>query len=144
MGSDPGGIEGRGHGDRLALEAFSPSPYVATYAATKAFVNSFTEALHEELRGTGVKVQALCPGFTRTEFQKRANLSGSDIPSFAWQSADQVAAASLSGLKNGSLVVVPGLGNRAASALSTVVPRGWLRRLTGLAMKRSVDQRERD
>ncbi len=65
----PGMIR-RGHGAIInvsSMAGFQPMPFNATYGATKAFVNSFTEALHEELRGTGVRVQALCPGFTRTD-----------------------------------------------------------------------------
>ena len=60
---------------------------MATYAATKAFVNALTEGLSGELDGTGVRVQALCPGFTRTELQDVAGADTSDIPGIAWQEA---------------------------------------------------------
>ncbi|MFQ5668613.1 MAG: SDR family NAD(P)-dependent oxidoreductase [Candidatus Binatia bacterium] len=119
-----------------SLAAMQPAPYNATYGATKAFVNSFTEALHEELRGTGVRVQALCPGFTRTEFQKRAGLKVSHLPSFAWMSADAVVQASLAALRRSELVCVPGLGNRALSVLTSALPRSLIRRIVGRASKR--------
>jgi len=114
-----------------SMAAFQPAPYNATYAATKAFVNSFTEALHEELRGTGVSVQALCPGFTRTEFQERAGVNVSDLPSFVWMTADAVVDASLAALRSGELICIPGLGNRALMTLTSAIPRSITRRVAG-------------
>jgi uncharacterized protein len=119
-----------------SMAGFQPAPYNATYGATKAFVNSFTEALHEELRGTGVVVQALCPGFTRTEFQERAGVDVSDIPSFAWMSPDAVVDAALSALHRGELICVPGLANRALMTLTSAVPRSIARRVAGTLGKR--------
>jgi short-subunit dehydrogenase len=114
-----------------SLAALQPAPYNATYGATKAYVNSFTEAIHEELRGTGVRVQALCPGFTRTEFQKRAGIDTRSIPSFAWMEPDAVVRASLAGLRQGEVVCVPGMGNRVVAALTGTVPRSLARRIAG-------------
>lgn len=121
-----------------SMAAFQPAPYNATYAATKAFVNSFTEALHEELRGTGVAVQALCPGLTRTEFQERAGIDVSDIPSFAWMSPDAVVEASLSALHRGELICIPGLANRTLMTLTSAIPRSITRRVYGTLSKRLV------
>ncbi len=115
-----------------SLASFQPMPYNATYGATKAYVTSFTEALAEELRGTGVKVQALCPGFTRTEFQQRAGLRISNLPAFLWMTADEVVDASLAALRRGQVVVVPGAPYKALAFLSGLTPRGPLRRLAGL------------
>jgi short-subunit dehydrogenase len=120
-----------------SLAALQPAPYNATYGATKAFVNSFTEALYEELRGTGVQVQALCPGFTRTEFQKRAGVDVSRVPSLAWMSPEAVVEASLAGLRRGDLVCVPGLANRMMSQLVSAVPRGVSRRVAGALVRAS-------
>ncbi len=104
--------------------AFYPMPYFAVYAASKAFVNSFTEAVAEEIRGRGVRLQALCPGFTRTRFQERAGMDSSRIPSFAWQSPEEVVEASLDALERGRLVCVPG----ALNQLMLAAPRGQLAR----------------
>src|SRR5262249_48631264 len=70
--------------------AFQPVPWMATYAATKAFVLNFSEALSSELQGTGVTVLALCPGPTRTEFQQVAGVENSGVPSFAYMDAATV------------------------------------------------------
>jgi len=119
-----------------SMAGLQPGPCNATYAATKAFVNSFTEALHEELRGTGVQVQALCPGFTRTEFQQRAGVNTSDLPSFAWMSAEAVVDASLSALGRGDVVLVPGFGNRVLATVAVNAPRPLVRRILGIAGNR--------
>ena len=121
-----------------SMAGFLPSPYNATYGATKAFVNSFTEALAEELRGTGVRVQALCPGFTRTEFQDVAEVDTSTIPDAAWMEPEPVVDASLEGLASGQVVCVPGLGNRAASLVARSLPRSLVTRVMGFAMGRRL------
>jgi len=134
------GMIARGQGGIInvsSLSGFQPGPYTATYGATKAFVNSFTEALCEELRGTGVKVQALCPGFTRTEFQQRAGLDVSTIPSFAWMSPEVVVDASLAALERDQVICVPGLGNRLLATLGSTSPRRIAGRILGAVMKRT-------
>ncbi|MDX2166751.1 MAG: SDR family oxidoreductase [Deltaproteobacteria bacterium] len=123
-----------------SLAAFQPGPHSATYAATKAFVNSFTEALHEELRGSGVLAMALCPGFTRTEFQARAEIDTSAIPAAAWMSAEAVVDAALRGLARGDAVCVPGAANWVVSNLVSALPRGLVRRAIGLGAKRMFDK----
>jgi short-subunit dehydrogenase len=119
-----------------SLAAFQPAPSNATYGATKAFVNSFTESLYEELRGSGVQVQVLCPGFTRTEFQSRAGIDTSSIPAFAWMSADAVVDASLAGLRRGEVVCIPGFGNRVLANAVGAVPRPLVRRIMGIGASR--------
>jgi short-subunit dehydrogenase len=122
-----------------SLAGESPAPYTATYGATKAFVTSLSQALHEELRGTGVKVQALLPGFTRTEFQERAGIDPGTVPSFAWMSAESVVEASLAALERGDALCVPGAGNKVLSGAQRLVPRALLRRVYASAMKRGLD-----
>jgi short-subunit dehydrogenase len=114
-----------------SLAGIGPYPFTATYGATKAFVNSFTEALAEELRGTGVHVQALCPGFTRTRFQERAGVDPATVPGFAWMSAESVVSASLASLARGEVLCVPGVGYKVLAAASGAVPRGAFRRAIG-------------
>ena len=70
-----------------SLGGHVPGPGFAVYSATKAFVTSFSESLHEEYRGRGVVVTALCPGATHTEFGETAGAAGDDLPGFLWQDA---------------------------------------------------------
>jgi hypothetical protein len=136
-----GAFVARGHGSVInvsSLAAFQPDPYNATYGATKAFVNSFTEALHEELRGTGVRVQALCPGFTRTEFQERAGIDASRVPSFAWMDPAPVVEESLAALRRGEVICVPGRRNQAVAAFSRLAPRSLTRRVAAAMGRRGI------
>jgi short-subunit dehydrogenase len=110
-----------------SMAGFAGAPGTATYAATKAFVTSFSEALHTELEPHGVHVTALCPGFTRTEFQDRANYDASGVPAVLWQSASDVAAAGLRGVAANRTVVVPGVMNRLGAATVNALP-GTVRR----------------
>jgi short-subunit dehydrogenase len=121
--------------------AFQPCPYFATYGATKAFLNSFTEALHEELRGSGVRVQALCPGLTHTEIFERAGADVSDLPSFLWMEPEAVVAESLSALERGAVVCVPGIGNRALASLGHLVPHDLSGRVAGILVRRVKQRR---
>jgi hypothetical protein len=104
--------------------AFQPGPLMAVYYATKAYVLSFTEALAEELRGTGVTATALCPGPTVTEFQKLAGLE--DTPLFRGPlvaDAAAVARAGYEGAMKGKRVIVPGFANRVLGYAARVGPR---------------------
>ena len=99
----------------------------ATYAATKAFVTALSEAMHAELEPSGVHVTVLCPGFTRTEFQDRADYDTSKLPDFVWQTAEEVAEAGLRGVAANRTVVVPGAKNKLGAGVINVLP-GSLRR----------------
>jgi len=113
--------------------AFQPVPYLTVYAATKAFVLSFSEGLAEELRGTGVRVQALCPGITATEFLDVAGTHrGLLVTRLPMMTADEVVRASLKGLDRGRVRVVAGWPNRILSfAVQRLAPRGLARRVAG-------------
>ena len=133
----------RGHGTVVnvsSLAGFQPAPYTATYAATKAFVNSFTQAVSEELRGSGVRLQLLCPGFTRTEFQEVAGARTEEIPGFAWMEPEAVVDASLAGLRRGDLIVVPGAGNKVMGAVLRSLPSAAARRLGAALIRRTLAQ----
>jgi short-subunit dehydrogenase len=112
-----------------SIAASAPAPKSATYAATKAFVSSFSEAQHGELLEHHVHVTALCPGFTRTEFQDRAEFDTSDIPDMLWQSADVVAAAGLKGVDLNRANVVPGGLNKVGAGFLGVLPGAIRRRV---------------
>jgi len=123
----------RGHGRILnvaSTAAFQPGPWMAVYFASKAYVLSFSEALAEELRGTGVTVTALCPGPTATGFQKRARMERSPVGGrLAVGSAARVARAGYEGMRRGRRLVIPGWHNRLGSLLPRVVPRGLATRI---------------
>ena len=130
----------RGRGAVLNVSSLAggqPTPGNATYGATKAFVSSFTQSVHEELRGTGVKITVVCPGFTRTEFQERAGIDSSKVPGFLWQSAEEVAAGALAALDHNRAVYVPGTLNRVAAGFVSVLPDALTRRVAGFVVERS-------
>jgi short-subunit dehydrogenase len=109
--------------------AFQPIPYLGVYAATKAFVLSFTEALGEEVRGTGIQVQALCPGVTATEFLDVSETGGDlRVRRLPMMTPRQVVEASLDGLERGRLRVVVGLSNRVLGFLAQRLAPGRLAR----------------
>jgi hypothetical protein len=103
--------------------AFQPGPLMAVYYATKAYVLSFSEALAEELRASGVTVTCLCPGPTRTGFQARAGQEGARLLETGLMDAEAVARAGVSGLFRGRRVVVPGAVNRAGVWIVRFSPR---------------------
>jgi len=119
-----------------SIGAFAPAPGGATYSATKAFVLSFTEALHHEVAESGVHVTALCPGFTRTEFQQRAGVQSSGVPNAAWSEATDVVAAGLAALDRNKAVCVPGFLNKFVAVSPRFGPRGMTRGISAGVMKR--------
>jgi uncharacterized protein len=118
----------RGRGRILNLAstaAFQPGPLMAVYYASKAFVLSFSEAIANELAGSGVTVTALCPGPTRSEFQRRAEIEGARLVS-GWvkmMTAAEVAREGWAAMKRGRRLVVPGLMNKAGIHAVRLSPR---------------------
>jgi len=108
---------------------FLPGPGMAVYYASKAYVVSFSQALHEELKPRGVRVTALCPGPVPTEFQARAGMARDFFPAFLVRSAEAVAEDAYRGLKRGRALVIPGLPNKLVPALAGILPRPILARL---------------
>jgi hypothetical protein len=111
-----------------SVAAFVPRPGSTSYYATKAWINCFTEGLHLELKSAGsrVRVQALCPGFTTTEFHDVLGIDRKFISSAWWMPAEDVVQASLEGLEKGKLFVVPGLRYKLVVSLMRMLPRGVL------------------
>lgn len=125
------GMIGRGRGAILnvaSTAAFQPGPGMAVYFASKAYVLSFTDALHQELKETGIRVSALCPGPTATE---SGEVAGFRSDRFRRLSADApgVVAAGLAGLARNRAVVVPGLANKAGAQSHRLLPRAAMRRI---------------
>jgi len=122
----------RGRGRILnvaSTAAFVPGPGMSVYYATKAYVLSFSEALAEELRGTGVTVTCLCPGPTPTGFQARLGASASGRTGVAEVAPDRVARAGIDGALHGRRLVIPGLVNRVTPLLPRFLPRRWVPKL---------------
>lgn len=117
---------------------FLPNPGTATYGATKAFVISFSEAVHTEVSGTGVSVTSLCPGPVHTEFGETAGMGQAQerFPEFVWQSAAQVAREGIDGMVAGRRSVVPGLGNKVGAVAGRFAPRSVLLPLSARFMGR--------
>jgi short-subunit dehydrogenase len=111
--------------------AFQPGPKMAVYFATKAFVLSLTEALHEELKPHGVKVTCLCPGPTRTEFGEVAGFGGNGLFDRVAMSADKVVETGLAGLDANRAVVVAGWLNKIGAASTRFAPRPIVRKIAG-------------
>jgi short-subunit dehydrogenase len=109
-----------------SVAAFMPGPGLAVYYATKAYVLSFSEALHHELKPSGVRVTALCPGPVETEFQTRAGIPQGYFPSILDRSVERVAREGYRGLMAGKRVVIPGFPNRIAAFLPRLAPRGMV------------------
>jgi uncharacterized protein len=123
----------RGRGAVLnvaSVGAFGPLPGQASYGAAKAFVLSYTQAMREELRDTGVTAAALCPGAVRTGFLEAEGVPDEEsekaLPKFLWKDADVVARAAVDGLASGRGVIVPGAPNRIASVFYHHLPRRLL------------------
>ncbi|HZS63016.1 MAG TPA: SDR family oxidoreductase [Xanthobacteraceae bacterium] len=106
-----------------SVAAFLPGPRSAVYYASKAYVLSFSEALHQELAPRGVRVTALCPGPVATEFQARAGVPDARISGRLGRSAAEVARQGYRGFTEGHRVVVPGFANRMVTVLSRLLPR---------------------
>jgi len=137
------GMVARGQGAVMnvsSMATYQPSPGMATYGGTKAFVTQFSEAIYEELRGSGVTVTCVMPGFTRTEFQSHIQEAAYEqAPSFAWTPVDLVARLAVTATAKGKALCIPGPMYQAAAALITPLPRTARRlliaRLQGLPAK---------
>jgi short-subunit dehydrogenase len=111
--------------------AFQPGPGMAVYFATKAFVLSFSEALHEEVKKKGVTVSALCPGPTSTEFGKVAGFGPSNLLDKVAADSPSVVRTGLAGLERGKAIVIPGWMNKATAQAGRIFPRSWVRKVAG-------------
>ena len=127
------GMVDRGRGAVLnvaSVGAFGPVPGQATYGAAKGFVLSYTEAMSEELRGTGVTAATLCPGPVRTGFGEGMGIPDEEaeksLPKFLWKEAADVAKIAVDGLASGKRIIVPGAPNRIASVINHHLPRRLL------------------
>ena len=105
-----------------SVAGFAPGARAVTYSASKAWVTNFSESLHLQYAGQGVRVLALCPGFTRTEFHSRAEMDTSGVPDRMWLDAEQVVATALRDLDKGKSLSVPGLQYKAIVGATRIIP----------------------
>ena len=127
------GMLARGRGQIVNLGSvgsFVPTPYMATYSATKAFILSFSEALATEVGGKGVGVLALCPGATKTEFQQVAGVS-ENVPEFSYMTAEAVVRQAINAAKSGRHTLVPGWMNKVMIGSTRLTPRSVMARVAG-------------
>jgi hypothetical protein len=130
----------RGHGKIInvaSTAAFQPGPLMAVYYASKAFVLSFSEAIANELQGTGVIVSALCPGPTESGFQARADMQDSKLVQNGLMDAATVAEAGYRGLQRGETVVIPGLKNQLGALAPRLLPRKLVTRVVRNVQERT-------
>lgn len=118
------GMAERGRGDIINVSSVAGFFPRGTYGAAKSWVTSFSRSLHDELKPKGIRVMALCPGFTHTEFHQRAGFKTGGIPGMLWLEADDVVKHALSDLNKGRAVSVPGMQYQAIVNLGRHLPLG--------------------
>ena len=119
-----------------SIAAFQGGPHNAIYSASKAFILSLTEGVHEEVKSKGVHVTVVCPGATRTEFQARGGFDAGKMPDFLWESAEEVADKALKALKRNQAVYVSGVLNKLSVATAHLAPRVVSRKASGVVSSR--------
>lgn len=124
-----------------SVAGFAPGARGASYSASKAWVINFSESLHLQFADRGVRVLALCPGFTRTEFHSRAGMDTTGIPERLWLDADRVVADGLAALDRGRARSVPGAAYKAIVAATRLVPPGAQRTVVGALRSRMPGRR---
>lgn len=135
------GMLARGHGDVInvsSVAGFMPGGRGSTYGASKAWVTAFSEGLAHDLAGTGVRISAVCPGFTRTEFHQRAGMDMSRLPGAMWLRAADVVAAALRDHRRGMTVSIPGAQYKVLVTAGRLAPRRMVRRVSALVRRRML------
>lgn len=126
----------RGHGQIINTSSTAGFFTMGHYSAIKAWVTAYSESLAVQLRGTGVGVTALCPGWVRTEFHDRANINSKSIPDFAWISKERVVREALDAVGRGRVIVIPALGWRVAINGARLLPRPAIRWISSKVISR--------
>jgi len=115
----------------VVINVSSVAGYIAggSYSASKSYLTVLTESLHTELAGTNLKISALCPGFTRTEFHQRGRMSMKGLPNFMWLNSDDLVAKSWSDALKGEAVSIPGWQYQLLVFLIQSIPRSIVRKV---------------
>jgi uncharacterized protein len=130
-----GPMSERGHGGVINVSSVAAFLPRGSYSAAKAWVNSFSEWAANEYRGKGVTVMALCPGFTKTEFHQRMDVSRGSAPDFMWLEADDLVARALADYDRGRVYSVPGAQYKVITTAARLVPNSLLQRFQSLGRK---------
>nr|NLD41118.1 SDR family NAD(P)-dependent oxidoreductase [Actinomycetales bacterium] len=131
-------MQRRGRGAILNVSSIAQGTAMGSYAASKAWVRSFTEGLATELAGTGVTATVTLPGYVHTDFHATAGLSKDRLPEPLWLTADQVVEESLAAVRRGEVISVPSRRYKAVAAVLGLTPRRLVRALTGSKAHRRV------
>ncbi|MEY9887530.1 short-subunit dehydrogenase [Catenulispora sp. MAP12-49] len=131
----PGMIE-RGKGAVINVSSVAGFVPRGTYSSAKAWVTNFSESVAAEVYGTGVRVMAVCPGFTHTEFHERADIDTADVPGWMWLEADEIVEGALHDLRRGLAVSVPSMQYKAITAVAKLVPRNLVTKVSRGMSKR--------
>lgn len=124
------GMAERGRGAVINVSSVAGFVPRGTYSAAKAWVTTFSESMAAEMAESGVRVMAVCPGFTHTEFHERAEIVTDDIPGWMWLEADEIVEGALKDLRRGIPVSVPSIQYKALTAVAKYVPRGLVTRVS--------------
>ena len=121
----------------IIVNVSSVASFIAggTYSAAKSYLTVFSEYLKTELKGTNIKVSALCPGFTRTEFHARGKMNMSGLPNYMWNTTDQVVGKSWRYAKAGKVICIPGWQYMLLSTIARIAPRPIVRK-AGMSVRR--------
>ena len=125
----------RGHGGVINVSSVAAFLPRGSYSAAKAWVNSFSEWAANEYRPRGVTVMALCPGFTKTEFHERMDVSRGSAPDFMWLDADKLVATALADFDKGRVYSIPSIQYRAIATASRLIPSSLLQRFQSIGRK---------
>ena len=128
-------MSARGHGGIINVSSVAAFLPRGSYSAAKAWVNSFSEWAANEYKGRGVTVMSLCPGFTKTEFHERMEVSRGSAPDFMWLDADKLVATALADFDKGRVYSIPGVQYKAITTASRLIPNSLLQRFQSIGRK---------
>jgi len=124
-----------------SLASFQPIPFFSIYAATKAFVTSFTLSLYEEYRGKNIKILGVCPGYTKTNFNKRAQMNSVPVAGYL-MSSQEVVDQSLKAYKKGRFLIINGKVNRFAKLFTSLLPKKWSLKMASSIIKKGMSNKQ--
>jgi short-subunit dehydrogenase len=135
------GMVGRGTGGVINVSSVAGFIAGGTYSAAKSYATVLSESVDRQLNGTGVRVMALCPGFTHTEFHERGGIDVSHLPDWMWLDAPQLVTAALADFRRGKAVSIPGGQYKTLMTVARYAPRPWVRRASGVRGPDRVSRR---